>query len=168
MTIDAHDFQNLGYAEISAEEPRFRIHEYRTHDTGASAINIAVENEVRRINRVNGSATIDQNTWEVSDYIDEFWKPEADMSISPRAGYEEHEWKSILQCAEQANSKLDSDRVKLIRNALNEALRLQRSSTRILLTGRGTLSKTFLSSLKSMLDDDFPGVEIHSLKLDHG
>ena len=76
MSIGAYIFQNLGYAEISAKEPRFRIHEYKTHDTGASAINIAVENEVRRINRVNGVAHPDQNTWEVSDYIDEFWKPE--------------------------------------------------------------------------------------------
>jgi hypothetical protein len=168
MHVHAYVFQNIGCAEISAKEPRFRTHKYDTHNKGAGAINIAVENEVRRLNRVNGVANIEKNAWEISDYIDEFWKPEADMSISSRAGYEEDEWKSILQCADEANGKLNFDRTKLIHDALDEMLQLRDSSIRILLTGRGTLSKTFLSSLQNMLDRDFPDVKIHSLKLDHG
>lgn len=163
----AHLLQNIGCATISIGDPRFKTHKYDTHNTGAGAINAAAENEVRRINRVNGIADVEKNVWEVSDYIDEFFKPDADTSISSRAGYDGDEWESIIGCAGEANKQLDIDRVKLIQATLDEVTQAGDSNVRILLTGRGTLSKTFLSSLQDMIDQRFPDVRIQDLELDN-
>lgn len=50
---------------------------------------MAVENEVRSINRINGAKSSELNVWEVSECIDEYFKPEPEAEIAARFGLSE-------------------------------------------------------------------------------
>jgi hypothetical protein len=46
------------------------------YPAGGGEINMAVEDAVRSINRTNGAKSAEANVWEVSECIDEYFKPE--------------------------------------------------------------------------------------------
>jgi hypothetical protein len=85
----------VGLAEV-ADGPIYKVHRYREYPAGAGEINMAVEDAVRSINRANGAKFADMNVWEMSECIDEYFKPEPEAEISPRCGLSEHEWDTVM------------------------------------------------------------------------
>ena len=57
---------------------------------------MAVEDAVRAINRANGAMSAESNVWEISECIDEYFKPEPESEISPRCGLTEDEWETVM------------------------------------------------------------------------
>jgi len=153
--INANFSQNVGLAEI-ADGPSYKVHRYEEYAAGAGTINMAVEDEVRAINRANGAKYVDANVWEVSELIDDYFKPEPESEISARYGFAGGEWDVIMGHAKMANSALDRYRRELIRQTLTEASNMAESGFQVLLTGRGSRSPTFQKTLKDLLDQDFP------------
>jgi hypothetical protein len=148
---NADSRQNVGLAEI-ADGPTYRVHRYEEYAAGAGAINMAVEEEVRSINRTNGAKFVDTNVWEVSEFIDDYFKPEPDT---------EAEWNMIMGRAKLANTALDRRRVELTRQILTQAKDRASSGFQVLLTGRGSRSPTFRSAFKPLLDNDYPTATMH-------
>lgn len=157
---NANSRQNVGLAEI-ADGPTYRVHRYEEYGAGAGAINMAVEEEVRSINRTNGAKFVDMNVWEVSEFIDDYFKPEPDSKLTTRYGFTEAEWDMIMGRARLANSALDRRRVELTRQILTEAKDKASSGFQVLLTGRGSRSPTFRNAFKTLLDDDYPTSSMH-------
>lgn len=132
-----------------------------------------MEDEVRRINQTNGAISGDANVWEVSEFIDDYFKPEPETDSAPRFGFSQQEWDLIMDRAKTANAKLDIDRVEIVQQKLTDAVVKLTSAAltgapdtdnaelRILLTGRGARSPTFQAALKNMVSQDFPSVSIH-------
>jgi hypothetical protein len=85
----------VGLAEV-ADGPIYKVHRYREYPAGVGEINMAVEDAVRSINRANGAKFADMNVWEMSECIDEYFKPEPEAEISPRCGLSEHEWDTVM------------------------------------------------------------------------
>jgi hypothetical protein len=53
---------------------------------------MAVEDAVRAINRANGAMSAESNVWEISECIDEYFKPEPESEISSRCGLTAPSW----------------------------------------------------------------------------
>jgi hypothetical protein len=157
---NADSRQNVGLAEI-ADGPTYRVHRYEEYAAGAGAINMAVEEEVRSINRTNGAKFVDTNVWEVSEFIDDYFKPEPDSKLVTRYGFTEAEWNMIMGRAKLANTALDRRRVELTRQILTQAKDRASSGFQVLLTGRGSRSPTFRSAFKPLLDNDYPTATMH-------
>lgn len=122
---------------------------------------MAVEEEVRSINRTNGAKFVDMNVWEVSEFIDDYFKPEPDSKLSTRYGFTEAEWDMIIGRARLANSALDKRRVELIRQILTEAKDKVGSGFQVLLTGRGSRSPTFRNAFRNLLENGYPTASMH-------
>jgi hypothetical protein len=138
--------QNVGLAEV-ADGPIYKVHRYKEYPAGAGEINMAVEDAVRSINRANGAKSAEMNVWEVSECIDEYFKPVPEAEISPRCGLSEDEWDTVMGRADLANRSLDKRRPNLARPILTEALDLANRlandfGLHVLLTGRGARSPT--------------------------
>jgi hypothetical protein len=158
--------QNVGLAEI-ADGPTYRVHRYEEYAAGAGAINMAVEEEVRSINRTNGAKFVDTNVWEVSEFIDDYFKPEPDSKLMTRYGFTEDEWDMIMGRAKLANTALDRRRVELTRQILTQAKDRASSGFQVLLTGRGSRSPTFRSAFKTLLKSDYPTATMHEDRETH-
>lgn len=143
------------------------MHRYEEYAAGAGAINMAVEEEVRSINRTNGAKFVDTNVWEVTEFIDDYFKPEPDSKLTTRYGFTEAEWNMIIGRARLANTALDKRRVELTRQILTEAKNKANSGFQVLLTGRGSRSPTFRSAFKSLLDNDYPAATMHEDQESH-
>jgi hypothetical protein len=77
-------------AEV-APGPKYKVYRWKDYPVGAREINIAVEDIVRAINRANGAMYAKSNVWEISECIDEYFKPEPESEISSRCGLTEDE-----------------------------------------------------------------------------
>jgi len=129
---------------------------------------MAVEDAVRKINTVNGVIG-EANVWEVSECIDEFFKPEPEAEISPRCGLSQSEWDEVMGHADLANRHLDRRRVNLTRPIIAEALKLanrlgEEVGLHVLLTGRGSRSPTLLKAFRNLIDEEFPAATLHEDK----
>lgn len=122
---------------------------------------MAVENEVRAINRANGAKYADANVWEVSEFIDDYFKPEPESKLSARYGFADGEWDIIMGRAKLMNHTLDRRRCEMIRQTLTGAANMAETGFQVLLTGRGSRSPSFQKTLKNLLDQDFPVATIH-------
>ena len=80
-SIKSDTRQNAGFADV-APGPRYKVHHWKDYHAGAGEINMAVEDAVRKINTVNGVIG-EANVWEVSECIDELFKPEPEADIDP-------------------------------------------------------------------------------------
>lgn len=160
--------QNAGFAEV-APGPKYKVHHWKDYHAGAGEINMAVEDAVRAINRANGTKSAEANVWEVSECIDEFFKPEPEAKISPRCGLSEGEWDEVMGHAALANRNLDRRRASLVRPILAEALNLAERlgddiGFHVLLTGRGSRSPTLLKAFRNLIEQDFPTAILHEDK----
>lgn len=163
--------QNVGIAQV-VDGVILSPQEYNDHPGGAGEINMAVENEVRSINRVNGAKSSELNVWEVSECIDEYFKPEPEAEIAARFGLSDEEWNQVMVRANLANNSLDQRRTKTARLMLEMALELVRNSEvevgfYVVLTGRGSRSPTALRAFKKMISEDFPTAELRLDKESH-
>jgi methionine aminopeptidase len=77
-------------AEVAAG-PRYKVYRWKDYPAGAGEINMAVEDAVRAINRANSAISAESNVWEISECIDEYYKPEPEAKISSRCGLTEDE-----------------------------------------------------------------------------
>jgi hypothetical protein len=96
------------------------------------------------------------NVWEVSECIDEYFKPEPEAEISPRCGLSEDEWDTVMGRADLANRSLDKRRPNLTRPILTEALDLDNrlandSGLHVLLTGRRARSPTLQKAFQNLV-----------------
>jgi hypothetical protein len=163
--------QNVGLAEV-ADGPIYKVHRYKDHPAGAGEINMAVEDAVRSINRANGAKSVDMNVWEVSECIDEYFKPEPEAKISPRCGLSDDEWDLVMGRANLANRSLDRRRPNLARPTLMEALDLadrlaNNVGLHVLLTGRGARSPTSQKAFQTLISQDFPMATLHDDEENH-
>lgn len=127
---------------------------------------MAVEDAVRAINRTNGAKSAEANVWEVSECIDEYFKPEPEAAISPRCGLSEDEWDTVMGRAQLANRSLDRRRPSSARPTLTDALALANrladdNGLRILLTGRGSRSPTCLEAFQVLVSKEFSAATVH-------
>jgi len=111
----------VGLAEV-ADEPIYKVYRYKEYPAGAGEISMAVEDAVRSINRANGVKSADMNLWEMSECIDEYFKPELEAKISPRCGSSDDEWVMVMGRADLANRSLDRRRPNFARPTLMKAL----------------------------------------------
>jgi hypothetical protein len=130
---------------------------------------MAVEDAVRAINRANGAMPAESNVWEISECIDEYYKPEPEAKISPRCGLTEDEWDTVMGRAELANRSLDRRRPNLARPTLTDADELAGRSeddigVHVLLTGRGSRSPTLLEAFRNLIIQDFPAATVYEDK----
>jgi hypothetical protein len=161
----------VGLAEV-ADGPIYKVHRYKEYPAGAGEINMAVEDAVRSINRANGAKSADMNVWEVSECIDEYFKPEPEAEISPRCGLSEDEWDTVMGRADLANRSLDKRRPNLARPILTEALDLANRlandfGLHVLLTGRGARSPTLQKAFQNLVSQDFTTAKLHDDKENH-
>jgi hypothetical protein len=96
----------VGLAEV-ADGPIYKVHRYKDHPAGAGEINMALEDAVRSINRANSAKSADMNVWDVSECIDEYFKPEPEAKISPRCGLSDDEWDMVIGRAPTLMEALD-------------------------------------------------------------
>jgi hypothetical protein len=133
---------------------------------------MAVEDAVRSINRANGAKSVDMNVREVSECIDEYFKPEPEAKISPRCGLSDDEWDMVMGRANMANRSLDRRRPNLARPTLMEALDLANGLANdvgfhVLLTGRGARSPTSQDAFQNLISQDFPMATLHDDEENH-
>jgi hypothetical protein len=162
--------QNVGLVEV-ADGPIYKVHRYKDHPAGAGEINMAVEDAVRSINRANGAKSADMNVWEVSECIDEYFKPEPEAKISPRCGLSD-EWDMVMGRADLANRSVDRRRPNLARPTLMEALDLAHHLANdvgfyVLLTGHGARSPTSQNAFQNLISQDFPMATLHDDEENH-
>lgn len=115
--------QGLSLAEV-AQGPVHKIYRFKDYPVGAGEINMAVEDEVRTISITNSAKSFETNVWEVSECIDEYFKPEPEAELSPRCGLSRDELDTIVGRAELANRSLDRRCTNFARSILAEALEL--------------------------------------------
>lgn len=130
---------------------------------------MAVEDAVRAINRVNGAMSAESNVWEISECIDEYFKPEPESEISPRCGLTEDEWETVMGRAKLANHSLDRRRPNFARSTLKDADELAGRfendiEVHALLTGRGSRSPTLLKAFRNLIGQDFPAATVYEDK----
>lgn len=116
---------------------------------------------MRKINREEGNADIEAGVWEVSNFIDEYFKPEADATLSARLGYSERSWQRIISAASKSNVVLDRERVAIIRREIARAQESAEGEVHVLLTGRGARSATFVAALRHMVAAEYPLCRVH-------
>lgn len=126
---------------------------------------MAVEEAVRGINRANGAKSIETNVWEVSECVDEYFKPEPDAEISARCGLSNEEWDTVMERADLANRSLDRRRINSTRPILTAALELAHLSNdigiHVLLTGRGSRSPTLQKAFQRLVSQSFTTAALH-------
>lgn len=130
---------------------------------------MAVEDAVRAINRANGAMSAESNVWEISECIDEYFKPEPESEISPRCGLTEDEWETVMGRAKLANHSLDRRRPNFARSTLKDADELAGRfendiEVHALLTGRGSRSPTLLKAFRKLIGQDFPAATVYEDK----
>jgi hypothetical protein len=155
-------------AEVAAG-PRYKVHRWKDYPAGAGEINMAVEDAVRAINRANGAMSAESNVWEISECIDEYYKPEPEAKISSRCGLTEDEWETVMGRAELANRSLDRRRPNFARPTLTDADELAARfetdvGVHVLLTGRGSRSPTLLEAFRKLISQDFPAATVYEDK----
>ena len=130
---------------------------------------MAVEDVVRSINRTNGAKSVEANVYEVSECIDEYFKPEPEAAIAPRCGLSEEEWDRVIGHAEMALRSLDRRRPSLARPTIKDAHEASKRyaadiGPRVLLTGRGSLSPPTLIAFRDLVSQEFPTATLHEDK----
>lgn len=130
---------------------------------------MAVEDAVRSINRTNGAKSAEANVWEVSECIDEYFKPEPGVAISPRCGLSEEEWDRVIGHAELALRSLDRRRPDFARPTLEDARDLTNRlgdhvGLHVLLTGRGSRSPPSLKAFRDLVSQEVPTATVHEDK----
>lgn len=130
---------------------------------------MAVEDAVRAINRANGAMSAESNVWEISECIDEYFKPEPESEISSRCGLTEDEWETVMGRAKLANHSLDRRRPNFARSTLKDADELAGRfendiGVHALLTGRGSRSPTLLKAFRKLISQDFPAATVYEDK----
>jgi hypothetical protein len=155
-------------AEV-APGPKYKVHRWKDYPAGAGEINMAVEDAVRAINRANGAMSAESNVWEISECIDEYFKPEPESEISSRCGLTEDEWETVMGRAKLANHSLDRRRPNFARSTLKDADELAGRfendiGVHALLTGRGSRSPTLLKAFRKLIGQDFPTATVYEDK----
>lgn len=116
--------------------------------------------------RTNGAKSAEANVWEVSECIDEYFKPEPGAAISPRCGLSEEEWDRVIGHAELALRSLDRRRPDFARPTLEDARDLANrlagdGGFHVLLTGRGSRSPPSLKAFRDLVSQEFPTATLH-------
>lgn len=146
---------------MNPEEPRFVIHEgsWATVKWGAAVIDMAVVDELRAINKEAGEGDIDKGVWETLQYINEHVKPDMSIEFGPRSGFTESSWGRLMRVARSAEKRLHTEWVDLTIQLIRKTY-IAGADNRLLLTGRASLSRTFITQIKDALEVEFPDVEL--------
>jgi hypothetical protein len=146
---------------VNPEEPRFVIHKgsWETAKWGAAVIDMAVVEELRAMNKEVGEGDIDKGVWETLQYINEHVKPDMSLEFAPRSGFTESSWGRVMNVARSAEKRLHTEWVDLIIQLIRKTY-IAGADNRLLLTGRASLSATFILQLKAALHAEFPSVQL--------
>jgi hypothetical protein len=148
-------------ATVNPSEPRFVVHpeSYRSEPWGAGMIDMAVENALRAMNEAAEADDINKGVWETLQFISEHVKPDMDSDFSARAGFGKSSWQTVMGVAREADKKLNKARVDLILERIRKTY-VSGADNRLLLTGRASLSRTFVAKLKAALFGEFPDIRL--------
>lgn len=153
--------QELCAATVNPGEPRFVIHDqsWRSENLGAGMIDMAVANELRAINEEAGESDLNKGVWDTLQYFTEYVKPDMDAECAARAGLTELIWRRLMRKAREVDKEFHLQQVDLILQLLRETC-VADADNQLLLTGRASLSVSFLAVLKPALDSEFPDVKL--------
>ena len=146
---------------VNSKEPRFVIREgsWDTVEWGAAVIDMAVEDELRAINKEAGESDIDKGVWETLQYINEHVKPDMSLDFPPRLGFTEASWGRVLRVTRSAEKRLHTKWVDLIIELIRKS-HIAGADNCLLLSGRASLSCTFIMQIKDALHVEFPDVRL--------
>jgi hypothetical protein len=122
-------------------------------------IDMAVENALRAMNEAAEADDINKGVWETLQFISEHVKPDMDSDFSARAGFGKSSWQTVMGVAREADKKLNKARVDLILERIRKTY-VSGADNRLLLTGRASLSRTFVAKLKAALFGEFPDIRL--------
>jgi hypothetical protein len=120
---------------------------------------MAVANELRAMNEEAEEDDTNKGVWDTLQYITEHVKSDMDSEFAARTGFTDLSWRRVMRVAREAGKKLDLERVDLILQLLRETYVVD-ADNQLLLTGRASLSRTFVAKLKAAMDSEFPDVKL--------
>lgn len=120
---------------------------------------MAVETELRAMNEDAGEDDLNKGVWENLQFISEHMKPDMDSDFAARAGFTEANWRRIMRVTREADRRLNVARVDLILILVRDTY-VEGADNRLLLTGRASLSRTFIAKLTAALHVEFPDVKL--------
>lgn len=146
---------------VNPKEPRYVIHDgsWECMKWGAAVIDMAVANELRAMNEEADEDDNNKGVWDTLQYINEHVKPDTSSEFAARTGFTELSWRRVMRVARDADKRLNMERVDLILQLIRETYVVD-ADNRLLLTGRASLSRTFVAKLKAALDVEFPDVKL--------
>jgi hypothetical protein len=146
---------------VNPEEPRYVIHDgsWKSMEWGAAVIDMAVANELRAMNEEAEEDDTNKGVWDTLQYINEHVKPDMSTDFTARTGFTDIAWRRVMRVARNADDKLNVERVDLILELMRKT-HVPGADNQLLLTGRASLSCTFVARLEAALKIDFPDVKL--------
>lgn len=155
----------MGSCEIEKDSSAIKVKAYSSYAAGAGQINIAAEMVLRRFFSERRKNDFGKYEWRLVQWIDDYVKTDpTNTHFDWPEGFDEFPMKDIIKAAQKANSELDKQRIGYIKTHLARVYEFKKDQhpVHILLTGRGSLSATFLTALNDMITAEFPGTIINS------
>jgi hypothetical protein len=129
------------------------------HGTGAQIINMEAEKVLRSINERHG-VPLHQNVRDLSDFIDDFVKPEPKQTYEPQFGIAKDDWDQILESVYLVIDKIINDSLDLILPVLATANKTWKPGFQVIPTGRWLRNPSFKKRLKDRTESEFPNARV--------
>jgi len=146
---------------VNPEEPRYVIHDgsWECMEWGAAVIDMAVTDELRAMNEEAEEEDTNKGVWDTLQYINEHVKPDMSTDFPARTGFTDIAWRRVMRVARKADDRLNEERVDLILELIRKTY-VVGADNQLLLTGRASLSRTFVARLEAALKRHFPDVKL--------
>lgn len=102
----------------------------------------------------NEEIALEQLVWQICEHINKSFKPSGDPNTPSPLRLDKEKWGTIMKVAVETNDFLDENRVRLIRQAVQQARTKNVRIVRLILTGAAARSKTFQEKVMRMVDQD--------------
>lgn len=129
------------------------------HGTGAQIINMEAEKVLRSINERHG-VPLHQNVRDLSDFIDDFVKPEPKQTYEPQFGITKEDWDQVLESVYLVTDKIINDSLNLVLPVLAAANKTWKSGFQVIPTGRWLRNPSFKKALEDKIDSEFPNARV--------
>jgi len=127
--------------------------------TGAQIINMKAEQVLRTINELHG-APPHQNVRQLSEFIDDYVKPEPEQTYEPQHSIAKEDWDQILESVYRAIDEVINDSLKRIMPVLAKASQTWKSDFQVITTGRWLRNPLFRKRLKDETQREFPNASV--------
>jgi hypothetical protein len=153
--------QNVGMGKLEGCQPvLYTADTYGIeHGTGAQIINMETEKVLRSMNERH-RVPPHQNLRDLSDFIDDFVKPEPEQTYEPQFGIAKEDWDQILKSAYLVIDKIINDSLDLVSPVLATANKTWNSGFQVIATGRWLRNPSFKKRLKDKTESEFPNARV--------